>query len=439
MPDPPIIDLSSDDSGDSSVIGSEELPSVGFGSAVSRSRLHRERNQPKSIGAPSANFFEKPSGTRRADHYSHQSTITYSMPAASFSTESRRARQKQLAPNLHDASEASEQLEADAPRWPSTVNVPPLGSVDVTSKFTTELKPKQAASLGISKNPFNPNIISFGSTPKPSIPKVANPNSPVLKPDPNLMFASFDSIPALSHMNKLNPIIARSKVPPNEISKFTSAKRKPISPPTMLRKAMSAHSLSPVKRRKPVAPSRLIPYASESNIITEKQILESIPDNASCVFHVMDRRVNLDMVGADASLYSLIRCWVQDDPARHVPPPGTNIMEYNSVDEEHTMEPFQKIEDYEETKNKVTTSGIIGVADTRSMMKNENSASTPVDILKVVSTAKTVPARNLHKELMQRSREARNGKSVKHLRSVLVESVKASLKLKGIVLPSRRK
>ena len=64
---------------------------------------------------------------------------------------------------------------------------------------------------------------------------------------------------------------------------------------------------------------------------TQENIRRAIPANASCVVHVMDRRVNLDACAPDASHYSLLRSWVQDDPCRQIPPPGSNIFESVSL------------------------------------------------------------------------------------------------------------
>jgi hypothetical protein len=62
--------------------------------------------------------------------------------------------------------------------------------------------------------------------------------------------------------------------------------------------------------------------------VAQEDIRRAIPANASCVVHVMDRRVNLDACAPDASNYSLLRSWVQDDPHRQIPSAGSNIFEY---------------------------------------------------------------------------------------------------------------
>jgi hypothetical protein len=52
--------------------------------------------------------------------------------------------------------------------------------------------------------------------------------------------------------------------------------------------------------------------------VHQEQIEEAIPKDASCVVHIFDRRVNLDAHAADASMYSLLRSWAQDDPYRKI-------------------------------------------------------------------------------------------------------------------------
>jgi hypothetical protein len=55
--------------------------------------------------------------------------------------------------------------------------------------------------------------------------------------------------------------------------------------------------------------------------VHQEQIEENIPKDASCVVHIFDRRVNLDSHPADASMYSLLRSWAQDDPYRKIQVP----------------------------------------------------------------------------------------------------------------------
>jgi hypothetical protein len=65
--------------------------------------------------------------------------------------------------------------------------------------------------------------------------------------------------------------------------------------------------------------------------LTAEQVVDAIPENASSIFHILDRRVNLDAHPPDVSFYSLLRAWVQDDPYRQIPPVGANLLDYVSV------------------------------------------------------------------------------------------------------------
>ena len=76
---------------------------------------------------------------------------------------------------------------------------------------------------------------------------------------------------------------------------------------------------------------RLSPYCHPYIRVTSEHIRKAIPKEASAIFHILDRRVNFDAHEADASMYSLLRSWVQDDPFRYTPPAGSNLLEYISL------------------------------------------------------------------------------------------------------------
>ena len=59
--------------------------------------------------------------------------------------------------------------------------------------------------------------------------------------------------------------------------------------------------------------------------VTEEQIATAIPKDASAIFHILDRRINFDAFPEDASVYSLLRAWVQDDPYRFIPSHESNL------------------------------------------------------------------------------------------------------------------
>ena len=60
-------------------------------------------------------------------------------------------------------------------------------------------------------------------------------------------------------------------------------------------------------------------YQNPFQTISSEQIEKSIPENASSVFHVFDRRINLDAHPPGTTPYSLMRSWVKDDPYRAIP------------------------------------------------------------------------------------------------------------------------
>lgn len=60
---------------------------------------------------------------------------------------------------------------------------------------------------------------------------------------------------------------------------------------------------------------------------TVEQIERALPNAASCVFHVFDRRVNLEAYNADTvTNYALLRAWVQDDPYRYLGPIAEDLV-----------------------------------------------------------------------------------------------------------------
>jgi len=64
--------------------------------------------------------------------------------------------------------------------------------------------------------------------------------------------------------------------------------------------------------------ARMVTYSAypPTKFPSVEEIEASIPADASSIFHIMDRRINFDNYTKDASFYSLLRGWVQDDPYR---------------------------------------------------------------------------------------------------------------------------
>lgn len=121
------------------------------------------------------------------------------------------------------------------------------------------------------------------------------------------------SQPSLPHGNHQMPAGVT-----NPGKRFPSAKPN-IRPPAM---AAAPAALKPIRRL-----AKVRPYANQAIPVSMEEIYRSIPKDASAVFHVLDRRINLDAFApvttkdwdVSVPVYSLLRAWVQDDPCRQVP------------------------------------------------------------------------------------------------------------------------
>jgi hypothetical protein len=128
-------------------------------------------------------------------------------------------------------------------------------------------------------------------------------------------------------VNLLPPI---NKFPPLAAAKTatTTANSAPTS--SSASTSASSGSSAPLppndnKSRVPQSPSRTQQQHKPWLRVNKEQIEEAIPTDASCVVHIFDRRVNLDAHPADASMYSLLRSWAQDDPYRRIPAVGIDL------------------------------------------------------------------------------------------------------------------
>jgi hypothetical protein len=84
----------------------------------------------------------------------------------------------------------------------------------------------------------------------------------------------------------------------------------------------AASAAAAASHQQPKQPPQQQPKAQQPWLrVHQEQIEENIPKDASCVVHIFDRRVNLDSHPADASMYSLLRSWAQDDPYRKIQVP----------------------------------------------------------------------------------------------------------------------
>ncbi|GMI16273.1 hypothetical protein TrLO_g11930 [Triparma laevis f. longispina] len=75
-------------------------------------------------------------------------------------------------------------------------------------------------------------------------------------------------------------------------------------------------------------------------------LASKITSKTSPIFHILDRRVNLDAVPADTSMYDLARRWVWDDPYRVIP--GVDLTKSTTksrrdIDEVREADPEEKV------------------------------------------------------------------------------------------------
>ena len=112
----------------------------------------------------------------------------------------------------------------------------------------------------------------------------------------------------------------RISVAPPELPKHDDAVKNmlPSSPPST-----SPANATTDPRTSPPRPKRVK--------VTKELIEDAMPPAASSVFYVFDRRINLDNHPEDASLYSLMRSWIQDDPHRIIPNAGLEMLPGNDT------------------------------------------------------------------------------------------------------------
>jgi hypothetical protein len=160
------------------------------------------------------------------------------------------------------------------------------------------------------------------------------------------------------------------------------------------------------------------PYASKRVIeLTQEQIEAAIPENASVVFHIMDRRVNFDQHSENPSLYSLARSWVQDDPCRSIPRPSLYDFRFEIL-------PAAEIAQPKDDRN-------------RQPKSDDNTRTESTDILSLVKRDQpSKPRRNaLATEMVSRAKKARyQGRDLVIARA---KATKLSLARKGIFLSQR--
>jgi len=161
--------------------------------------------------------------------------------------------------------------------------------------------------------------------------------------------------------------------------------------------------------------------------VSAKQIADSIPEEASCVFHILDRRINLDAFDKDASFYSLMRAWVQDDPYRYTPPVGSNLLEFLPLSSQRRLqdhEPPQEGADNEKSEgaslwdsNTSASGGSRGTVDVLANLKN--TKANPPSML-TLTTNHLYRANNLRRKRAIAYRK-RKEHALKRLKSLGIE------------------
>lgn len=92
-----------------------------------------------------------------------------------------------------------------------------------------------------------------------------------------------------------------------------------------------ASSPRPIKQPPPPPPRTAVRPPPPVFGPSISQMARAIPKDASSIFSIFDRKVNLDSFSKDASMYSLLRAWVKDDPRRVAPKGGADLVEYETV------------------------------------------------------------------------------------------------------------
>ena len=125
-------------------------------------------------------------------------------------------------------------------------------------------------------------------------------------------------------------------------------------------------------------------HYNRSNTLTVDQVADAIPKEASCVFHVLDRRINLDSFHRDASFYSFLRAWVQDDPYRYTPPAGSNLLDYIPLPSQRRIQDQEQSEKKDKKLLLLTTGGRKNgsiAADQDDTSADQANQHLPVDVL----------------------------------------------------------
>jgi hypothetical protein len=338
-----------------------------------------------------------------------QMTIAHPLPPYIMSLQEQQQKQTAPPPTINPSSPTPIKPRPVGPNSPTLHPPKQQPNRPPPSKQSKQPPPVRSPSSSMTMaHPMSPCTMSLqGQEQKQTAsPPTINPSSPTqIKP---------------RYVGPSSPPLHPSKQQPNRPPPPKQSKQPPV------RSASSFTSKR--KRNSALATTRLRPfYVREEELVqmTTNQIEQAIPENASSVFHVLDRRVNLDAsFSKDANMYSLLRSWVQDDPDRQIPPPGADISEqYNSS----ASIPTRPTPGYEEPIMK----------DNQCSKETKTTAPTtiPFDMLTALRFQRQLPPKDfVRNEFLARARESR--KTQRKTYASRSAAAKASLKRKGIVLPS---
>mmetsp|Transcript_42175 Transcript_42175/g.98858 ORF Transcript_42175/g.98858 Transcript_42175/m.98858 type:complete len:291 (-) Transcript_42175:222-1094(-) len=178
----------------------------------------------------------------------------------------------------------------------------------------TPEKPKQekktiqdsCQSAVVSANPPNSPALNVGSKrARDESPKKPVPSPSYVKPFPKKS-KGISSLSIYKYKKNRTELKQSGYIP--SFSEVSTALAKPT-------KSNSCVTKESTKINTNTSENIIEEHAPENSSLTEVST-----ETPSSVFHVLDRRINLDSFHKDASFYTLLRSWVQDDPYRQIPP-----------------------------------------------------------------------------------------------------------------------
>lgn len=156
------------------------------------------------------------------------------------------------------------------------------------------------------------------------------------------------------------------------------------------------------------------------------EIRGAIPKDASSIFHVLDRRVNMDSLDAaegttnkdvNVPVYALLRAWVQDDPYRQIPPCMTNLLSLR--DGEDSVDGTVAMDDASVTTRKRGRDDALDGNSDKKQKATVDAISILVDAQEGSSTAPSFPsADELKKEIVLEAKETRKRKNERYKRQL---------------------